>query len=282
MGKHTLNRHKVHVQKEEKIEAKFREGDLFLFGDNSRGQIGDESKIGRFDTPLKSGFGWARHPIRKFSVGYDHVCVTTSEGELFGWGSNSNSQLGSRSSSTIDRPCKLKPGMYVKDVACGHGFTLVIDKFGKVFGVGANSRGQLGNGKAQDRTSEFVRVCGIEKAYKVCAGKAHTVVLQETEHSMYVFGDNSSNQLGISSDDDMLVQAVRVDNLSPWDVACGDTFTVIVSSERNVKIAGTIGSKSFPDKFKSIDEKKDCKNVSAGSLHVLVCCFFFQFSLSLF
>ena len=50
---------------------------------------------------------------------------------------------------------------------------------------------------------------GIERAYKICAGKAHTVVLQDTEHTMYVFGDNSSNQLGISSDDDMLVQPVR-------------------------------------------------------------------------
>lgn len=93
------------------------------------------------------------------------MCVTTSEGELFGWGSNSFSQLGSKSSTTIDRPYKLKPGMYVKDVACGYGFTLTIEKSGKVFGVGSNSRGQLGNGRAQDRISEFVRASGIERAY---------------------------------------------------------------------------------------------------------------------
>ena len=274
MGRETFDR-SIHKQRqeakvEEKIEEKFREGDLFLFGDNSRGQIGDSAKIGRFDAPLRSGFGWDRHPIRKFAVGYDHVCVTTSEGELFGWGSNSSSQLGSNSSTTLDRPCKLNPGMYVKDVACGYGFTLIIEKSGKVFGVGSNSRGQLGNGRAQDRISEFVRASGIERAYKICAGKAHTVVLQDTEHSMYVFGDNSSNQLGISSDEDMLVQPVRLDNVNPWDVACGDTYTAIVSSERNLKIAGTIGSKSF-NAFKSIDNKRDCKGVSAGSSHVVVC-----------
>ena len=87
---------------------------------------------------------------------------------------------------------------------------------------------------------------------------------------MYVFGDNSSNQLGISSDEDMLVQPVRLDNVNPWDVACGDMYTAIVSSERNLKIAGTIGSKSF-NTFKSIDNKKDCKSVAAGSSHVVVC-----------
>ena len=41
---------------------------------------------------------------------YDHVCVTTSEGELFGWGSNSSSQLGSMSSTTIDSHFKVKAG----------------------------------------------------------------------------------------------------------------------------------------------------------------------------
>jgi len=290
--------------KDETIEAKSetkqieRKGDLYTWGDNAKGQIGDSHKNGWFAIPLRCDFFGKRHSIHRFSVGYDHVCVTTLNGDLFGWGSNSTKQLRSNDSiDTINKPCKLKPGMnlIVKDVACGHGFTLIIDESGKVFGRGANSKGQLGNGKPRDVIPEFVRARGIQGASKVCAGLAHSVVLENQEHHMYVFGDNSENQLGVSSDDDMIIHPLRIDYLRPLDADCGDEFTAVITEKGSVKIAGKIGLKSFSGNFTCIDSKNGCQSVASGSSHIVVltqkgdvrvfgtcvCCLFNSLSLSL-
>ena len=106
------------------------DGDVFGFGWNAYGQVGDRIELGESVLfPVKCLQGTAAINI---SGGFGHSAAVTVAGELFTWGFNEDGQLGHGHERNISVPSRVnfsedaEHSRYVVSVACGHTYTLCI------------------------------------------------------------------------------------------------------------------------------------------------------------
>ena len=72
-------------------------GDAYCWGNNSSGQLGDDTRTNRHTpVPVAGGLSFA-----SVSAAARHTCAVTTAGVVYCWGSNSDGQLGD--GSTTDR-----------------------------------------------------------------------------------------------------------------------------------------------------------------------------------
>ena len=79
-------------------------GTVYCWGDNSSGQVGDNSTTPRdAPTPVNSTItSWAQ-----LSLGSRHSCARTTAGDVYCWGANADGELGLGNKSQQNRPIKL-------------------------------------------------------------------------------------------------------------------------------------------------------------------------------
>jgi len=128
-------------------------GEIFAWGQNSSGRIGNGTTTNQA-TPRKiSSFGGSKR-VLSLSCGQTSTVVALDSGEVFGWGYNGNGQLGLGNNINQLNPCRVSgiTGVVVK-VACGYAHTLALTDQGDLYGWGANSYGQLGTGNKANSCS---------------------------------------------------------------------------------------------------------------------------------
>jgi alpha-tubulin suppressor-like RCC1 family protein len=76
------------------------EGDVYSWGDNTYGQIGNRSSEKVQTIPLKID-GFKSQKVKAIACGGYHSLALTENNELFSWGSNKSRQLGFENKSTI-------------------------------------------------------------------------------------------------------------------------------------------------------------------------------------
>ena len=112
----------------QKLLSRFYSGPLFL-----------SSNVFHFPFAGKPMLVMKENGIRFVSVGGHHVLVVLRSKQIFGWGSNSNLQLGLPNFS--DRP---KPVLVceedVSQVFCGHDISLLLTKEGRVLSFGEKTK----------------------------------------------------------------------------------------------------------------------------------------------
>jgi alpha-tubulin suppressor-like RCC1 family protein len=75
-------------------------GDLFCWGRNLSGQIGDGTGTNKLQpTSVQSGESWSQ-----VSTGALHTCARRADGSLYCWGANESAQLGDGSSDAASSP----------------------------------------------------------------------------------------------------------------------------------------------------------------------------------
>ena len=125
------------------------DGHLYVWGNNSDGQIGDGTTINR-NAPTRVGHGsdWV---VADTSGGgaNDATAAISADGYLYVWGHNSSGQLGQ---GTIGGSLQLTPLRVGtednwKVVSVGRGFVSAINTDGELFTWGTNGSGQLGRGE---------------------------------------------------------------------------------------------------------------------------------------
>ncbi len=83
--------------------------------------------------------------IERIDCNYGNSYVV-SNGNLYGWGSNSNGQLGLNNNySSVTTPTLLSTSK-ITYIQTGISFNIVLDDYGNVYGSGKNDYGQLGTG----------------------------------------------------------------------------------------------------------------------------------------
>ncbi|KAK2507279.1 hypothetical protein MC885_000348 [Smutsia gigantea] len=172
------------------------DGELFMWGENSEGQIGlkDTTNV---CVPHQVTIG---KPISWISCGYYHSAFVTTEGELYTFGEPEYGKLGLPNELlTNHRTPQLVPGIPEKviQVACGGEHTVVLtEKAVYTFGLG--QFGQLGLGTSVFETSEpqMIDAFKDQRITYISCGESHTAVIADMG-IIYTFGDDHHGKLGL-------------------------------------------------------------------------------------
>jgi alpha-tubulin suppressor-like RCC1 family protein/serine/threonine protein kinase len=136
-----------------------------------------------------------------------HALFLTAEGKVYGWGSNSSSQLGFHPG---ERPAKaemfaltnLLPHRVAR-MAGGLDHSLFLMQDGRLLAMGRNDKGQLGsNDKEPSMAPQAVDPSGVlagKKIQQIAAGSYFSALLTE-EGQVYAWGSNATGQLGSRSE----------------------------------------------------------------------------------
>ncbi len=124
------------------------DGEIYCFGNNSKGQLGDSTTEMRL-IPVKVD---SDKVFKSVSAGFEHSCAVDEAGDAYCWGSNITGQLGNGTKEDSFTPVKVAfdEVIKIKSVSCGHRHTCALDDGGKVYCWGWNNSGQLGNGTYDD------------------------------------------------------------------------------------------------------------------------------------
>lgn len=179
----------------------FFSGALWNWGCNAQGQLADlslTSKSSPVQTSCKS-LGW-----RQVSNGSDHTVAIKTDGTLWRWGKNDFGQLGD---STLSFKCSpvnmggltaLRGLDCFKQASAGGCFTSTINVDGQLWSWGRNNCGQLGDGSTIDKSTPIQNISATLNWKVVSAGQSHVAALK-TDGTLWLWGDNSSGQLGNDS-----------------------------------------------------------------------------------
>jgi prepilin-type N-terminal cleavage/methylation domain-containing protein len=176
-----------------------KSGEVFCWGTNGSGQLGDASSTTRL-TPVKVLDGaMGNSGVSQIALGSSHTCALKS-GEVFCWGSNSSGQLGDGTTSTRNIPVKVSAGAMtnsgVSQIALGSSHTCTL-KSGEVFCWGFNGSGQLGDGSQSTRNIPVKVSAGAmtnSGVSQIALGSSHTCALKNDK--VFCWGDNGSGGLG--------------------------------------------------------------------------------------
>ena len=169
---------------------------LFAWGANSDGQLGGGAARSTPDEvalELPPGV-----EVKAAVAGEKHNLAVTTDGALYGWGSNGSGQLGDGTLTRRPTPVRitLPDEAGVQAVAAGDNHSLAAATDGTLYAWGFNGSGQLGTGKvSNDRTPVKVALPDDVRVEAVAAGDNHSVALA-TNGSVYAWSYNGSGQLG--------------------------------------------------------------------------------------
>ncbi|NXI26286.1 RPGR regulator, partial [Sterrhoptilus dennistouni] len=175
------------------------DGQLFVWGDNSEGQIGlaNEASV---SVPCKVDIG---KPISFVSCGYYHSAFITGDGELYTFGEPVNGKLGLFPEQLKNnRVPQLVLGITEKvtKVACGGEHTVVLTET-DVYTFGLGQYGQLGHGTLVFESSvpKPVKHLKRHKIRNISCGENHSAVIAENG-LMFTFGDGRHGKLGFGEE----------------------------------------------------------------------------------
>lgn len=129
-----------------------------------------------------------------------------------------------------------------KSVKFGYnGYIIYLDFHGTLYSGGYNETGALGTNDIHQL--DPVKISIPEKVISVKSGKYHVVALTKS-HNVYVWGDNSRNQLGLEELTYSTPQKLNVKNVK--SIHCGSYHTVLFFGDK-VKFYGkTVGPYWLP------------------------------------
>ena len=171
---------------------------LWCWGDNTSGQLGDNSTTQRLiPTAINGGGTW-----KMVATGYAHACGIKSDDTLWCWGENGNGQLGDNSSTDRLIPTAVNGGGTWKTVATAGDHTCGIRADDTARCWGNNGSGQLGdNTWVNSLVPVTLSGGGTWKSIDVAGyqfGGSHTCGIK-TDDTLWCWGTNTTGSLGINS-----------------------------------------------------------------------------------
>ena len=179
------------------------DGALYMWGENSDGQLGIGSKDNR-STVAKRVEGLKNVKTVSMNSYRGNNAAITRDGTLYMWGQNRAGQLGDGTTTNAYTPVrpKLEEDVKVKQVALGNEHTVALSEDGQVYTWGYNYDGALGNGTTTgSKTPAKIEVGDGKKVAEVYADNNCSAALTE-DGELYMWGDNNCGQLGDGSTTD--------------------------------------------------------------------------------
>jgi alpha-tubulin suppressor-like RCC1 family protein len=166
-------------------------GSTVCWGNNSSGELGDGSTIGKTTPVAVTGLT----DTVAISAGAGHTCAIKANGAIACWGNNAQSQLGDGNVGLVKTNLVAVPGL-IDTVSMNAGglFSCALQRDGTVSCSGSNFQGQLGDGTTTTRTITAA-VTGLTDAKTLTTGFYHACVIQASG-TVACWGDNADGQLG--------------------------------------------------------------------------------------
>ena len=193
------------------IAALDADGQVWTWGAGANGALGNGS-ITDSSYPVQvvqAGNNNSAVPfvgVDQIACGSSGFCIALARyGTVFGWGSNTFSQLGIAAGGalSIATPIGISPGGRLDAIAAGSAHCLAHSPDGKVYGWGYNGRGQLGIGSTGVAVSPPAVMNagpdGMNNINDLAAGGNFSIMIRNSDRAVFVAGDDQSGQLGISS-----------------------------------------------------------------------------------
>ncbi|MBM7367249.1 serine/threonine-protein kinase [Gordonia hydrophobica] len=176
-----------------------KDKELFCWGSNSVGQVGDGSTTDR-KTPVKvPGLtDVSAVDIGSYRAKSDKYLTTTcavAEGDVYCWGSNYYSQVGDRSETERHAPAKVSGLPKVTAVVTDYGSTCAITEEKELYCWGNGEVGQLGTGNTATRVPEPAKINDLTGVKSVDGGGGAFCAVDGSDE-LYCWGSNFSGQLG--------------------------------------------------------------------------------------
>ena len=177
-------------------------GEVYSWGQNDYGQLGDGSKTARY-TPVRAKANLTG--IIQVACGARHTVALKTDGSVYTWGDNTNGQLGDNSKVQRLIPVKVleTANDYVSDaveVSATNYTTNILKSDGTVISVGLGTSGQLGDGTSTtkqlptkvvntDNTGNLSNIITIKSG-------ANTTYALTKGGNVYAWGIGTNGQLG--------------------------------------------------------------------------------------
>ncbi|XP_072116581.1 X-linked retinitis pigmentosa GTPase regulator isoform X1 [Mobula birostris] len=211
------------------------DGNLFMWGDNSEGQIGLDSESS-VSLPHQVDVG---KPVSWVSCGYYHSALVTGDGQLYTFGESDNGKLG----LSLDQPINHRipqlvnniPGKVIQ-VSCGGGHTIVLTEE-DVYAFGFGQFGQLGHGTFIFESSlpKVIEILKKKNTQFISCGENHTAVVTGNG-LLYTFGDGRHGKLGLGEENFTNqfkpTLCTRFLKLAVKSVACGGCHMLVLATPR--------------------------------------------------
>ncbi|MBQ8162253.1 MAG: hypothetical protein IJ083_16120 [Clostridia bacterium] len=170
------------------------DGTVYTCGNNNYGQQGDGKTAVQVRVPQKVE---GLEDIVQVACGYGHCLARTSDGRVYGWGRNSNGQIGTGDRKAYNRPVLLEMER-MQDICCGGKFSLGLDEQGRVWGWGANEYGQLPGCKV-GKNYPAPTLLQIEPSLVTITAGGSSGYGLDAEGNVYAWGRNDFYQTGTES-----------------------------------------------------------------------------------
>ena len=183
-------------------------GEVYCWGRNNNGSCGQGYNSGDdFVYPVKvvqeDGLLLGKTVV-DIACGHEYTLCLTSDGEVYGWGSNGFGQLGDGTNALRNKPVAVDmtgvlDGKTVTKIAVGITTSLVIASDDKVYAWGRGNRGQLGNNDtAHSDVPVAVDTAGVlngKTIVDISCGITHFGCL-DSDGKVYCWGSNALGQCG--------------------------------------------------------------------------------------
>lgn len=178
------------------------------------------------------------------ACGYNFSMILLDNGDLYSCGTNSLGQLGQKSDLDKNKLGKIffEKNVIVKKIACGRDHAMLLDINGNIWSWGCNNDGQLGSGNTNSRNYPVVINMGKIIFTKISCGWAHSGAIND-QSELFMWGLNSSNQLGISSDSTFknIPTLVPMPDIKINHLTIGNNYTMVVASHNMTYVWGYNG-----------------------------------------
>ncbi|MBI3070640.1 MAG: hypothetical protein HYY84_00800 [Deltaproteobacteria bacterium] len=249
-------------------------GDLYCWGENDAGQIGDGTTVTRREAVLlDAGFSGVVH-VATGKATY----LLLGDGTLRSWGDNTYGQLGIGSVVPRLTAGSIDAGPYgveaAKSTAAGGHTSCAVLSTGDVVCWGDNQYGQLGNGSAVASSSDSVSVSGLSRATSVVVGDDHACA-RLVGGTISCWGRNDRGQLGDGTTTDRNV-ATPISNLGDVvGITAGRKFSCVLRVGGDGACwgendAGQLGNNTTVDQWNpvAIQGLPNAKRIVAGNRHM--------------
>jgi alpha-tubulin suppressor-like RCC1 family protein len=152
-------------------------------------------------------------------MGFDSP--SNSAGSLWGWGDNTDGQLGLNNVTNVSSPVQIGSLTDWKQVSMGGYHTTAIKTDGTLWSCGNNLYGQLGLNDTTKRSSP-VQIGSLTNWKLVSCGRYHTTAIK-TDGTLWVWGYNNQGQLGLNNVTN-ISSPVQVGTMTDWKTLTGNLY----------------------------------------------------------